>query len=260
MSDTFAAYSRYYDLLYKDKDYTAEAAYIRTLFDRFAWGAQDSLELGCGTGKHACLLAEQGISVTGIDRSAEMIKAAISRAATVTSVASGKLQFLQGDARTVELTQRFETVMSLFHVVSYQTANDDVTAVFRTASNHLKPNGIFVFDVWYGPAVLSVLPSVRVKRMEDDAVRVLRIAEPTIDVNRNRVEVCYTVMVTRKADGRTETFTETHPMRYFFAPELALFADAAGMELVHSEQWIDGATASSDTWGVTFVARKRLTP
>jgi len=69
----FGEYARYYDLLYRDKDYAAEADYIARLVHEFHPGAKSILELGSGTGIHAGLLAEKGFSVHGIERSAEML-------------------------------------------------------------------------------------------------------------------------------------------------------------------------------------------
>ena len=69
----FDAYSRYYDLLYRDKDYAAEVDYIDRLLQRHGVSGKDLLEFGSGTGKHGRLLAERGYRVTGIERSAEMV-------------------------------------------------------------------------------------------------------------------------------------------------------------------------------------------
>jgi SAM-dependent methyltransferase len=72
VSNVFDAYSRYYDLLYREKDYAAEADYVARLLR--AHGAGTELpEFGCGTGEHARLLAAHGYQVLGIDRSAQMI-------------------------------------------------------------------------------------------------------------------------------------------------------------------------------------------
>ena len=60
MMDAFGAYARYYDLLYRDKDYPAEARYLHELIQRHAPGAQSILDLGCGTGAHAAEFAELG--------------------------------------------------------------------------------------------------------------------------------------------------------------------------------------------------------
>jgi len=61
----FADYARYYDLLYRDKDYSAEAQYVAGLVRKFHPSARSILELGSGTGIHASLLAEKGFTVHG---------------------------------------------------------------------------------------------------------------------------------------------------------------------------------------------------
>ena len=61
MSDAvFNSYSRYYNLLYRDKDYLAEVEYILDLIRRFSVSGTQLLEFGSGTGKHGRLLAERG--------------------------------------------------------------------------------------------------------------------------------------------------------------------------------------------------------
>src|SRR5450432_1981030 len=81
----FGAYSRYYDLLYRDKDYAAEASYVRSLIGQHCPAATSILDLGCGTGRHALLLAEHGYRVTGVDGSPDMLIAARSQASAATS-------------------------------------------------------------------------------------------------------------------------------------------------------------------------------
>ena len=70
----FADYARYYDLLYRDKDYVAEAEYVAGLIHKFHSSTRNILELGSGTRIHASLLAEEGFTVPGIERSPEIKK------------------------------------------------------------------------------------------------------------------------------------------------------------------------------------------
>jgi len=248
MSDAvFNAYSRYYDLLYRDKDYLAEAEYIASLFDRFGVSGKRLLEFGSGTGKHGRLLAARGYEVTGIERSAEMVAQA---------EAAPGFSCQQGDICTVQLEQTFDAVLSLFHVVSYQTTNDAVQAVFARAAEHLEAGGLFVFDVWYSPAVYAQKPEVRVKRMVDEAIEITRIAEPVLRPNENRVDVNYTIFARDIASDAVQTFSEIHPMRHFSLAELDLIAHMNGFAVVGTEEFLTSKTPSEETWGVCLTLKK----
>ena len=124
-----------------------------------------------------------------------------------------------------------------------------------TGRAHREAGGTFFFDVWYGPAVLTDRPTVRVKRMADDEVEVTRIAEPTLHAEENWVDVAYQVSVRRRDTGEVTEFSEVHRMRYLFRPEVELMLGLAGFELAHTEEWMTGRPAGFDTWGVCFVAR-----
>jgi len=248
---TFSAYARYYDLLYRDKDYAAEADYVHSLIQRFAPGARALLELGCGTGKHARLLAGRGYRVHGVEVSADMLARA--REQQAEDGRDGGLTFTQGDIRAVRLGETFDVVISLFHVFSYMSTNDDLAAAFATARAHLRPGGILIFDCWYGPAVLTERPAVRVKRMEDETIEVTRLAEPRLRAQDNVVDVNYHVLIRNKQTQAVSEVKEAHHMRYLFIPEIELLAKAAGLTVLHSEEWLTARSPGVDTWGVSFV-------
>jgi len=259
-SAVFADYARYYDLLYRDKDYAAEAEYVTSLIRKFHPSARSILELGSGTGIHASLLAEKGYEVTGIDLSLDMVNIARSNVEATLQPSTLNLQpiFLEGDIRDIRLKKRFDAVIALFHVISYQTTNEDVTAAFETARQHLNSGGIFIFDVWYGPAVLTVRPSVRIKRVADDQTEVTRLAEPVLYPNENQVDVHYHVFVRDLATQAVVELKETHAMRYFFKLEIERIADKAGFQCLHVEEWLTGRAIGCDTWGVCFVLQASL--
>jgi SAM-dependent methyltransferase len=251
----FGNYARYYDLLYRDKDYVGEAQFIDRLIQAHAPNAQTILELGCGTGTHAILLAKAGYQLHGVDVSPEMLEKAELRLAELPTELAAKLKFSAGDVRTVRVEGTFDVVISLFHVVSYQTTNADLQAAFATAKQHLKPGGIFIFDIWYGPTVLTDRPTMRVKRLEDDRIQVTRIAEPKIYPNENWVDVNYQVFIRDKASNAVEEVNETHRMRYLFTPEIELFLQEQGMQLLTAREWMSDREASFDTWGVYYIGR-----
>jgi len=251
----FDSYARYYDLLYRDKDYVAEADYVAGLINHHAPGAQAILELGCGTGKHAVELASLGYEVCGIDLSQEMVARAQSYYSQSPATIRSKLSFFHGDMRNLRIEKQFDVVISLFHVMSYQISNEDLKASLSTVRYHLKPGGILIFDCWYGPAVLSERPSVKVKRMEDEKVNIVRIAEPIIHSDKNIVDVNYQVFIIQKESGNVEIFSEKHPLRYLFGPEVDLLLEGSQLKIVEFRKWMSSSHPDLDTWSVYFVCR-----
>ena len=249
----FGSYSRYYNLLYKDKDYQGEAEYIAGLIRKYSGGKAKSLiDVGCGTGNHDVLLARMGFEVDGVDRSEFLIEVGRRRAEGL-----GNVRFHLGDATSFRLGKKADAVVSLFHVMSYQTTNAELKASFASAYEHLNPGGIFVFDFWYGPGVLSDAPALRVKKMEDEAIRVIRVATPEVHANRNVVDVNYEVLIEDKAGGKLERLNETHHMRYLFKPELDFMLESAGFKTLDFLAWMaPDREPGLSTWNACIVAAK----
>jgi SAM-dependent methyltransferase len=248
----FDNYAKYYNLLYKDKDYKNEVNYIDLLIKKYSKNNKESkriLDIGCGTGIHANYLAEKGFNVTGIDFSKEMISIA-------NRGKSKNTRFFVYDATSFDLSGKFDIILSLFHVVSYQIENQNIKDLFVNVSKHLRKNGLFIFDFWYGPAVLSEGPSVRIKRLEDNDIKIVRLAEPEMMVNNNIVKVNYELLITDKLSKKSETINETHNMRYLFIPEIESYLKSCNLNALHYEEWMTGNEPSLKTWGVCCIAKR----
>ena len=243
----FESYSRYYDLLYKDKDYNAEVQHVLKLFSSHGITGKDLLEFGSGTGQHGRLLAREGYNVHGIELSQEMVDKTI-------HISGFTCQ--QGDIAQVKLGRKYNAVLSLFHVMSYQVDNSQLQRVFENASAHLSNNGLFIFDYWYSPAVYTQRPEVRVKRLSDKDYEIIRIAEPLIKTEKNRVDVFYNIYIRELKTGKIDVINETHPMRHFSLPEIHLIAASNGFECVQTEELITKETPSENTWSVCSIFRK----
>ena len=243
MNMVFDSYAAYYDLLYQDKNYQKEAQYICGLLDDNGIRSGEILELGSGTGKHAEEFAKMGFCVHGIDLSQKMIQEANHR----NNNQKDKLFFEVGDVRDFKAGKKFDAVISLFHVISYQIKNEDIQKMFKTAAKHLKQNGVFIFDFWYGPGVLTDPPAVRQKRLENKDIKVLRIAEPVMYPNENVVDVNYCVNIKQKESGKVTKLKETHKMRYFFIPEILKFS-STWFTLKTNFAWMKDSTPDFNDW------------
>lgn len=244
------SYSKYYNLLYRDKNYTAEANFVDQCIQRYNPGATTVIDLGCGTGKHASLLAQQGYQVLGVDSSQAML--AIAQKSEIPEC----LHFQLGDLRTLNLPEVFDAAISLFHVMCYFHKNEDLQLVFQNVSKHLGKGGIFIFDCWYGPAVLTQRPSVRLKELIDDNIIVTRIAQPFIYENENVVDVHYHIFVKDKHKDTVEEIKESHRIRYLFLPEIEVMLKRAGIQLDDCFEFMTGHLPGFETWNVCYVGRK----
>jgi SAM-dependent methyltransferase len=218
-------YADQYDLLYGEKDYEAECNLLEQVFKQYGVSVKSILDLGCGTGNHSIPLARRGFQVTGVDLSENMLAHAREKAGSSSSPV-----FILGDARSVDLAKRFDVVLMMFAVLGYQLTNEDVLAALNTVRKHLNPGGLFVFDVWYGPAVLAIRPSERIKVIPTSDGKVIRAASGSLDTACHLAEVKYHLWRISGDKVVSET-EEAHQMRYFFPQELALFLSSCGLAL-----------------------------
>jgi len=249
MMDNFKLYSQYYDLLYQKKNYFQEVEYVHSLIENyFSGNAKELLDLGSGTGKHGKLFAARGYNVLGLERSTEMV-------AVANTNKYKNFNSIQGDITDFSLNKQFDVVTALFHVISYVNYNQDIEAVFKNVHLHLKPLGVFIFDVWYSPAVYTQKPVTRIKRLNNDLIELTRIAEPEVDHNANVVTVNYHIFIKDLNNNQIKEIKEIHPMRHFSIPEIQLYADKYSFEVLKVEEFLSSNPPADDTWGVCFVLR-----
>jgi SAM-dependent methyltransferase len=248
----FDEYAKHYDLFYRDKDYAGEALYVDRIIRKRLPGACTMLELGCGTGKYVHAFTGLGYSVVGIDRSPAMIAEAEKRFGGP-MMPPAKPRFSVGDVRSYREESHFDVVVSLFHVMSYQTANSDLVETFQTAGAHLDSGGLFVFDCWYGPGVLTDPPRNPIKTVESDSVLAERRTTATLLPDRNLVTVHFDVQLTDKETGEATTLAEDHAMRYLFVPEVQDLAERTGLRLLSAYRWLSEDPPGVDAWYALFV-------
>lgn len=242
-------YSQSYDLLYKDKNYKLEVDYVDELIKQYNLRAETLLDLGCGSAKHDELLVNKGYKVHGVDFSQKMLDLAKKRC-------GDKINFTCCDINYLDLKKKFDVVTALFHVINYQNSNEKLQKSFDVVSKHLKKGGLFVFDFWYGPAVLHDLPTVREKKVENDAVKITRITEPEMISNKNIVMVNFTNIIQDKNTSKIIKVKEKHSIRYLFLPEIDAFLKGAHLTNIASYKWLTNNELGLNSWYGVIVAKK----
>ncbi len=249
--DVFHDYAYYYNSFYQDKDYKAEAAQVQQMLVKYGRNVSSLINFGCGTGRHDIEFHKLGYQCSGIDMSPVMIDMAKKNA----EKESMDISFIEADIQDFCIRKHFDAVVSLFHVMSYQVKNEDIISAFQSARRVLNEHGLFIFDAWYGPGVLSDKPSVRVKEIEDEQNTLIRIAKPVMHDKENVVNVCYEVLVINKVTRETKAIHEVHNMRYFFCPELEYFLRETGFELIDVLDCKTLGITDYNSWTSYFIAR-----
>lgn len=249
-------YANAYDAFYRTKDYAGEARFVCERLRTVAGdGALDILDLGCGTGMHDVEFVSRGHTVLGVDRSNQMLMHAQERRQVLDPAAQKRLSFCSGDARNFVAGRKFDAVVSLFHVMSYMSGEGDLDAALATARSHLRPDGVFLFDFWYGPAVLEDPPQRRERVIEQTDRRIRRITTPHWDRVRNIVKIEFDVEETDKIAGTSNRTAEEHVMRYFFEDGLNYALTEAGFHLVETGEWLTGRLPTASSFGVYALAK-----
>ena len=250
--EVFKNYAKYYDLLYQEKNYAEECDFIEQAFREYSkLKVKSILELGCGTGGHAIPLARRKYEMTGIDASTVMLNTAKEKSTKL----GLDIDLLQSDIRDFNFKEKFDSIICMFAVLNYLTGNEDIEKTLRNVREHLKENGLFIIDVWNGLAVLRILPSVRVKTVEQNKTKIIRIVEPELDAVNHICRNHYKMIIMEK-DKLIEEIEETHVIRYLFPQEIKHYLEQSGFEVLKICEFpkIDAAV-DENIWNMAVISR-----
>lgn len=252
--EPFNLWADLYDSYYSNKDYEKEVEYVLTLANLHGLSnPKNVLDMGCGTGGHMIPLCEKGLKVKGYDLSERMISHAKEKIIKMNF--SKKAEVEVGNAVSYRDGNKYDVVISMFAVMGYLTTNDDFLSGLKTARNHLDKNGLFIFDVWFGPAVLHQLPETRIQEFKNDGLKTIRLVRPRIDLLKQIAEIEYDVLTFQDSKVIQEV-KEIHRMRYFFPQELNLFLEVAGFSLKKLYPFMNKSDEPTiNDWNISVVAK-----
>jgi SAM-dependent methyltransferase len=207
-ADMFTASAELYDLIYSTfKDYGGEAAQIADLLRRSNPQYQTVLDVACGTGEHARLLAGYGFAVDGIDLEPAFVR-----------IASGKNpagQFVEADMSGFHLGRRYDAVLCLFSSIGYLQTLDRVASALTCFREHLAPGGVLIVEPWFAPGELRTNRVVQ-NTGEADGIRVTRTSRVEVEGCLSRL--CFDYEITDTTGIRR--VSEFHKLGLFTVAEL----------------------------------------
>ena len=192
--------AEYYDAIYEEKDYTAEANRLRAWLSAHHPSATNFLEVGCGTGAFLATF-RQWYTVAGVDLSAPMLEVARRK------VSADSLT--RADMRTMALGRNFDIVASLFSSIGYVRSPDELDQAVLRMAEHTTPSGLVVVEPWFTPEQWR--PGRRVHGgllLDRDDQKIVRM---TLTSTRGRFAIMPMHHLVATLDG-IQHFVEEHEM------------------------------------------------
>lgn len=208
----YEGFAAVYDGLMSDVDYVGWADFYLSLAERSGVEMRRAADCACGTGSLTLELAAQGLQMTGLDLSMEMLAVAGQKA----RARGMQVPFVRQDMRKLLLHRPMDAIFCACDGVNYLVRLPDVQAFFAAAYESLRPGGGLFFDVSTQHKLAHRLGN---NCLGNDDEAVSYIWQNHYDNKSRTLQMDLTFFV-READGRYSRFGETHFQRAHTADEL----------------------------------------
>ena len=132
-----------YDRLTNDVDYEATVEFYWELLRREGLKPRTAVDLACGTGSVALLLAQKGLQVIGVDMSSEMLCMAAQKAEGL----DNRPVFVCQKLEQLYLPRGVDLAVCALDSLDYITDPADCKEAISRIYKALNPGGCFIFDV-----------------------------------------------------------------------------------------------------------------
>ncbi len=222
----YSAYARYYDagqLHFSVLMYT----YLADILDQHAPCEQPGrwVDLACGTGTLALMLADDGWDVLGIDAATAMLQEA-QRKARRSAGLQRSVRFRRADMRDWQVDTPVDVVSCCFDSLNYLLDLADIEATFRAVHAALRPQGLWLFDMNTPYFLETVWQPVEVEERAGYA----HVMRSDFDAERC-ISWLTLIGFSRRADGLYARFEEQHAERGYSAATVQHALEAVGFSI-----------------------------
>lgn len=235
----------YDELISEDINYEQWSSSIIDICDKYKVEKRNYLDLACGTGNLTAEIGKNFMFTTAVDLSPSML-----------SIADEKIKEkkIRGrvacqDICNLKLDKKFDLITCGLDSTNYILEEDSLKGYFEGVYNHLKDNGIFIFDVNTEYKIKEVLGNNTYNYDNGD---VLYIWENNLEGDVVTMELTFFVkegQVYRRID-------ETHRERCYSDEKLIGYSKGVGFEIVEKLNSYGDSPIDSYCERITYVLRK----
>jgi ubiquinone/menaquinone biosynthesis C-methylase UbiE len=191
------------------------------------------LELACGTGRVLIPLAKQGIIVTGLDASGEMLNIARKKIAVDQEIETN-IALINADMRTFNIKKEFSMIFIAFRSFQCLLTKEDQVACLRAVCKHLAVSGLFILDL-FAPRhdlLAQVRRTFELDKFHDEEndVYVTRRAEDKYDLARQTLhEDRFYEWIDKSGESHVQRWS--FELSYLFKYEAELLLEKCGFRV-----------------------------
>lgn len=209
--ESYSGFAYVYDRLMQDVDYDGWTDYIEAIFKRYKTSPVNIADLACGTGNITNRLAQRSYNLIGVDISADMLQIAQEKAASI----GVEVIYLNQDIRELLLPTELDAILCICDGINYITDEIDLIKVFRAVHEHLKKDGLFIFDISSYYKLSHILGQ---NTFAENYEEVSYIWENYFDENRKICDFDLTIFMKEK--GLYRKYEESHSQKAYQEEEI----------------------------------------
>ncbi|ALG49507.1 class I SAM-dependent methyltransferase [Clostridium perfringens] len=235
----------YDELIYEDVNYENIAEYALSKCDKYNINKEMYLDLACGTGNVGVHVGKSFKENYFVDLSQDMLIEADKKLRE--HRVRGKI--VCQDMCELELNRKFDLITCVLDSTNYILDDESVENYLRGVYNHLKEDGLFVFDINSYYKISEVLGNnVYTYDSEELFYAWENIFEDEI------VEMNLNFFV--KDGEKYERFTEVHEERAYKESEIEYILDVIGFKIVEKHNGYTEDEVTPDTERIVYIVKK----
>ena len=246
--NAYNKFAKIYDtLIYEDIDYLSWSKFILDKYNSFNNEKDVYLDIGCGTGNLAINIVPFFNNNWCVDLSEDMLIMAENKFRGKKL----KAKFVRQDMRALNLNRKFDLITCSMDCTNYLTEDGDLVKFFTCIRNHLKDQGLFVFDINSQYKLENILANNTFTYNEEDIVY---IWENTLE--GNLLEMYLTFFI--KDGDLYDRFDEVHLERIYREDEIAKALEDSGLSIASKLDNYTDSSVKTTTERITYFVRKNF--
>lgn len=245
---TYGEFAKIYDELIKeDIDYNLICDRIKELISIYNINNEDYLDLACGTGNVSSIMVKKFDNTYLVDMSEDMLEMACFKFMEQNT----KAMIVRQDMTKLNLNHKFDLITCVLDSTNYILKDDELLDYFKGVYNHLKDEGIFIFDINSFYKLTNILGDNVFTYNEED---VFYTWENTLE--DNIVNMFLTFFVKDNESDLYERFEEEHNERAYKEEEIQEFLKKANLKVLNKFDGYSNNEVSQQSERILYVVGK----